>query len=488
MSERIAIGGIWHETNTFASELTRVVDFENYQFARGDEIFASYTGSNTELGGAIDAGRRHDMELLPTLYAGAVPSGTIEKQTLDVLCDELTERVRRLQPLDGAVMTMHGAAAAETIPDADAYVLAQVRETLGPDVPLIATYDFHANLSDEMVSSADVLIGYDTFPHVDMAERGREAGELVHQLLTDARRPAGALRRLPLLTVPQMQCTDREPGVQLMSLLHEIERRPGILCASLALGFPYSDVEHLGANVLTYAWSEEQAADTADEMAAAVWAARAKFAPELVDVDTGVREAMDCGVKPVMLVEPADNVGGGAAGDCAVILESLIRLEAKGAVIVIADPEAVRRAAKAGVGGKFHAAVGGKSDDQHGPSFELEGVVTQVKDASYTHKGSYMTGFVTKMGLTAVVETPGVKVVLTTLRTMPFDAEQLRCLGIEPASQAMIVVKSAMAWRSAYGDVARRIIFLDTPGVCASNLAHFSYSSRPRPVYPLDPE
>ena len=187
-------------------------------------------------------------------------------------------------------------------------------------------------------------------------------------------------------------------------------------------------------------------------------------------------------------MEPADNVGGGAAGDCAVILESLVRLGAKGAVIVIADPQAVRQATQAGVGGKFRARVGGKSDDKHGPSFELDGMVTQITDASYTHKGSYMTGFVTKMGLTAVVETAGNQVVLTSLRTMPFDAEQLRCLGIEPASQAMIVVKSAMAWRSAYGDVAKRIIFLDTPGVCASNLEHFHYQNLPRPVYPLDPD
>ena len=488
MGERIAIGGIWHETNTFARELTRMVDFANYQLARGDEIFNRYTGSNTELGGVIEAGRHHDMELLPTLYAGAVPSGTIEKQTLDTLGDELVERVAAAGPLNGAVMTMHGAAAAESIPDADAHVLARVRDTLGPDIPLVATYDFHANLSDEMVSSADILIGYDTFPHVDMAERGREAGDLVHQLMRDDKRPTGALRRVPLLTVPQMQCTDREPGLRLMTQLHEIEQRAGILCASLALGFPYSDAEHLGANVLVYAWDEAQAADAADEMADSIWEKRVEFTPELTAVDTGVLEAMESDLNPVILVEPADNVGGGAAGDCAVILESLVRLGAQGAVMVIADPQAVMQAAQAGVGGKFRVHVGGKSDDKHGPSFELDGVVTQITDASYTHKGSYMTGFVTKMGLTAVVETAGNQVVLTSLRTMPFDAEQLRCLGIEPASQAMIVVKSAMAWRSAYGDVAKRMIFLDTPGVCASNLEHFHYQNLPRPVFPLDPD
>ena len=117
-----------------------------------------------------------------------------------------------------------------------------------------------------------------------MAERGREAGDLVHQLVRDDKRPTGALRRVPLLTVPQMQCTDREPGLRLMTQLHEIEQRAGILCASLALGFPYSDAEHLGANVLVYAWDEAQAADAADEMADSIWEKRVEFTPELTAV------------------------------------------------------------------------------------------------------------------------------------------------------------------------------------------------------------
>ena len=487
MGRRIAIGGIWHETNTFARELTRSVDFENYQLARGEEIFARYVDSNTELGGVIDSGRRQGLELLPTLYAGAVPSGTIARETLEELTDDLIARLRSYQPVDGAVMAMHGAAAAEDTPDADAYVLNAVRDELGADLPLIATYDFHANLSDAMVESADLLIGYDTFPHVDMAERGREAADLLGQLSPGELRPERALRRVPLLTVPQMQATDQYPAVELMNRVHDIETRADVVCASLALGFPYSDVTHLGASVLTYAWDAGEAHAAADEMVDAIWKHRADFAPQLIEVDSAVREAMVSDVNPVVLVEPADNVGGGAAGDCAVILESLIRLGATGAVIVIADAEAVGHAEKTGVGNCFQGAVGGKTDDQHGPAFQLTGVVKQIGDASYIHKGSYMTGFVTRMGLTAVIEAAGNQIVLTSLRTMPFDAEQLRCVGIEPAAQSIIVVKSAIAWRSAYGDVAKHVIFLDTPGVCASNLAHFRYTNRPSPVYPLDP-
>ena len=488
MTRRIAIGGIWHETNTFARKLTTFGDFENYQLAKGEQIFQRYTGSNTELGGVIDAAKGYDIELLPTLFAGAVPSGTIERETLDSLTDELIERLNAYQPIDGAVMAMHGAAAAQDIPDADAYVLGRVRKALGKTIPLVATYDFHANLSDDMVNNADLLIGYDTFPHVDMGDRGREATKRVVEFTLTKRRPTAALRRVPLLTVPQMQATDQGPAKHLMEQIHQIETRASILCASMALGFPYSDVAHLGANVLVNGWTAKEAHEAADDMVKHIWAERAAFTPQLTSVDTAVKQAIASDVHPVILVEPADNVGGGAAGDCAVILESLIRLKANGSVIVIADPVAAKAAQQAGVGQPFNSLVGGKTDDQHGEAYLLNGVVKQIGEAKFTHKGSYMTGFVTQMGLTAVIESNGNQIVLTSLRTMPFDAEQIRCLGIEPAQQKIIVVKSAMAWRSAYGDVAKKIIFLDTPGVCASNLDYFNFTKRPDPVYPLEPD
>ena len=212
MGQRIAIGGLWHETNTFARGFTRVADFSNYQLTCGEDIFTRYTGTNTELGGVICVARELDLELLPTLYAGAIPSATIEKLALEELTDELIERLCEHLPIDGALMSMHGAAVAQDVPDADAYVLARVRAAIGPQAVLVATYDFHANLSESMVDNADLLVGYDTFPHIDMAELGREAGTLMSELIAGGRLPARALRRVPVLTVPQMQATDQYPG------------------------------------------------------------------------------------------------------------------------------------------------------------------------------------------------------------------------------------------------------------------------------------
>ena len=486
MKKRIAIGGIWHETNGFAAGLTELADFHAYQYAEGAAMLERYRGTGTELGGMIASAGDCAFELLPTVFTGAVPSATIARSALDTLCTGIRAHLAASGRVDGMLLVLHGAAAAEGIDDADAFVLERIREVLPHPLPIAATFDFHANLSEAMVAGADVLVGYDTFPHVDMAERGAEAARLLARLLTSPRRPARALAKVPLLTVPQKQATDREPAKSIMSALHAIEARPEIWCGSVALGFPYADAPHLGASVLVYADDAESAQNAAETVAGEIWSRREEFDIALVPPDDAVVEAVAHPQWPVVLVDPADNVGGGSAGDGTVILESLLRHRAKDAVVVIADPEAVAAAAAAGESGTFEAAVGAKVDDRHGPPVSVRGTVTRLGDGHYVHKGSYMTGYETSMGRCAVVDADGIRILLTSRRTMPFDAEQLRCMGLEPAEQRIIVVKSASAWRAAFESVARHILFVDTPGVCASNLDHFDYRRRPVPAYPLE--
>lgn len=486
MKKRIAVGGIWHETNGFAAGLTGLDDFRAYQYAEGAALLERYRGTGTELGGMIAAAEDCGFDLLPTLFAGAVPSATIARGTLDVLCAGIRARIAAFGPVDGMLLVLHGAAAGEGIDDADAFVLERIREVLPRPLPIAATFDFHANLSEAMVAGADLLVGYDTFPHVDMAERGTEAAHLLARLLGSARGPARALAKVPLLSVPQRQATDREPARSVMAALHDVESRSEIWCGSVALGFPYADAPHLGASVLVYADDSGSARRSAEALAEEIWSRREAFDVALVGPDDAVVEAIRSPRWPVVLVDPADNVGGGSAGDGTVILEALVRHRAKDTVVVVADPEAVAVAAATGEGGAFAAPVGAKVDDRHGAPVPIRGVVSRLGDGRYEHKGTYMTGYETSMGRCAVVDAGGIRILLTSRRTMPFDAEQVRCMGIEPAEQRIIVVKSASAWRAAFESVARHVIFVDTPGVCASNLEHLDYRRRPVPAYPLE--
>jgi microcystin degradation protein MlrC len=488
MSAQIGIGGIWHETNTFSTETTGRAAFEAYQLAAGADILDRYAGTGTELGGMIEGAGDHGFTLIPTLFAAAVPSGVIEQKTLTDLVDQLLERLRGALPLDGMLLVLHGAAVADGIDDADGWILARLREVLPATIPLVATFDCHANLSQAMVDQADMLIGYDTYPHVDMAARGREAAAALAAMLQQAARPACAFRKLPLLTAPQMQATEQAPMNTIMASLHRFETDGMILNGSIAMGFPYADIADLGASVLTYAKDQSAANRVADRLAEMIWKAREQFQPDLVPVSEAVTLAMAADEIPVVLAEAADNVGGGSAGDGTVVLDALLRAGAKDAVIVIADPEAVAIAEIAGVGGQFGGLVGGKVDRLHGDPIRVEGRVSLLTDGRFRHTGSYMTGYETSMGRTAVVQAGGVTIVLTSLRTMPFDAGQLTSLGIDPAEQRIIVAKSAIAWRAAYGSIAKQAMTVDSPGIATSNLARLPYRKRPKPLYPLDRE
>jgi microcystin degradation protein MlrC len=254
------------------------------------------------------------------------------------------------------------------------------------------------------------------------------------------------------------------------------------------MGFPYADVPDLGASVLIYATEAEPAARTADDLARMIWQARDRFRPELMAVDQAVRTAIAASETPVVLAEAADNVGGGSADDGTVVLDALLKHGAKDAVIVIADPEAVTAAEAVGVDGAFDGLVGGKVDRLHGAAVRVQGRVQLLTDGRYRHTGSYMTGYETSMGRTAVIEAGGIKIVLTSLRTMPFDAGQLHSVGIESEAMRIIVAKSAIGWRAAYGSIAKQAITVDSPGIATSNLARLSFKKRPSPLYPLEPD
>ena len=222
MGKRIALAGFYHETNTFSSSLTTYSDFQDYQFAEGAEIISSYSGTGTEPGGMIDAAAQRDFALLPLLFASAVPSGTIEAACLEKIANRITDGLRQLQPVDGMLVVLHGAAVAQGVPDADAYVLRQIRDVLGPEIPIVATTDFHANISTEMVRLANAIVGYDTYPHVDMASRGAEAVGLLDRLLS-GQHFFVAFRKLPLVTAPQCQPTEEHPMQDIMAQLHACE-------------------------------------------------------------------------------------------------------------------------------------------------------------------------------------------------------------------------------------------------------------------------
>jgi microcystin degradation protein MlrC len=487
-SLRIAIGGFYHETNTFSAKPTHIADFHAYQFAAGDALLEKYAGTNTEMGGMIGEAKVRDVSLVPLVFAAAVPSGVIDRAAFEAIAEELEQGLRQAGQIDGLLLVLHGAAVADGYPDADSSLVAMLRKRMGQVVPVAVTVDFHANLSRNLIADADFVCGYDTYPHTDMADRGAEAARIIIAIARGEGRPHVAFRKLSFVTVPVCQSTDEAPMADISKLRAETERAAGIVSVTITMGFAYADCADLGATVVVYADTQRAADEAANRLAAALWSLRESFQPKLVALQGLADVVANAPGGPLIVVDPADNVGGGSAGDGTSVLAELLKARVDGSVVVIADPAAVAEAYRVGAGNTFDAKIGGKIDGLHGPPVGVRGTVRRVLDASYQHTGSYMTGFVTHMGRTAVVDADGVQVVLTSQRTMPFDAGHLTCVGIAPEQQRVIVVKSAIAWRAAFCDVAAQVITVDTPGVCPANLARLNYENAPRPLWPLDSE
>ncbi len=486
MGRRIFVAGLWHETNTFSPVATGREEIATCVDIAGDAL-GNLAGSNTEIGGMITEARALGLDPVLGRFAGAFPSRPMSAALFSELTGDIIARARAAGPLDGALIALHGAMVVEGIDEADADFIRRLRAELGSDTRIVCTFDYHANLSAALVDAADILVGYRTNPHVDMADRGREAAALMRRLL-DGERFHKAFRKLPMVSVSQTQVTADEPMRSVMAVLEEERGRPGIAAASVAVGYPYADIPNLGMSTLAYADTAEAAAATADRLATALWERRAAFLAEVVDPAAAVARAIAVAAerRPVILVDVADNIGGGSPGDATVLLRELLRAEAPSAAVVITDPEAARAAAACGVGGRFSGMVGGKTDRLHGAPVAVDGIVSMVREISYRRDEEWMTGQVSNQGLTARISVGGVEVIVTELRTLPYDRRHLREIGVEPGETGILVAKAAAGWRTPFESMMAEAIYCDTPGVNAPNLAHFPYTRRPKPLYPLE--
>lgn len=477
---RIAIGGVFHETNSFVSSATTLSDFRDYQLAEG-EAMLEYGNTRSEIGGFIAGCERAGATVVPTIFTAAVPGGAVEHADFEVIVDRLVAALDVARP-DGVLLCLHGAMSTTACGDADGEVVLRVRDVLDPAVPVVATLDLHANTSDAMVRGLDALVGYDTYPHVDMYERGVEAAEL----LASGQRRVATHHKVSLITAPQVQYTDVSPMREIMQRVHELEAVEDVV-VSVTAGFPYANVDCLGMSVLASGTDCAAATEVGRLLADEVLAQADEFRFEALPVADAVERAL--GLEgPVVLVDSADNVGGGSPADGTAILEEWLRRNGTGLVVAIADPESVAAAFAAGTGAIARLRVGGKTDDRHGRPVELTARVRLLSDGRYTTRGSYNRGFVVQMGRTAVVETHGNTIVLSERRAMPFDAEQLLSVGVSPAACRALVVKSAVAWRAAYGPYAREVIEVDAPGVCTANIARLPYAEPRRELMrPLPP-
>ncbi len=481
---RVALAGFFHESNTFNPARTGLADYQAGRLLRGEAIVAALADTDSEIGGFLSGG----FEAIPAYVAWAWPAGQLTRPTFDQLLGELLAALHLAEPFDGVLLTLHGAMVAEGVLDADAQVLDRVVE-LAAGRPVIATFDLHANLHPRMAPAATALIGYRTYPHVDLAERGREAARLIEATLSGAVRPVCVSRQVPFVPHIMTMPTADGPAAELYAAADQVKQTLGLLSTSVALGFAYADVPHLGLTAVAVADGDrEMAAEGAHRIARAAWARRAQFWIDLPAPAEAVAAALASRATPVVLADIGDNVGGGTPGDGTFLLAELLAQGATDSLVLLYDPEAVQSCVAAGVGADVILHVGGKQDPFHGPTVAVTGRVRALTDGVFRNVGPMRDGLVDDQGQTAVVAIPCGLLVLTSLRMPSWNLEQVRSCGIEPTRQRVIVCKGALAHRAAYQPIAGRMIDVDTPGVTPADYRRLPFREVIRPLWRLDEE
>lgn len=473
---RIAIGGFQHETNTFSRTPTTWTDFATADtwpgLLEGDALLDGMNPapgsapSNIPIAGFIAAARQTAHTLIPTVWCAAGPSGRVTRDAFERIVAMLVDGITRARP-DAVYLDLHGAMAAEHIDDADGEILEHVRTAVGADIPIVASLDLHANVSQKMISHADVLVAYRTYPHVDMAATGERAFHWIERRLAGAPRPHVAWLRAPYLIPMCWQCTDDAPARDLYALLDHVDAA-GEDSASFTMGFPAADVDKCGPAVWAYGASARSAQDAAQGLLDAVNAAEGQFNGEIFSAEDVVAHAIAIGRDkngPVVIADAQDNPGAGGSADTTSLLKALIAARANNAVLgLLVDPQATQLAHAAGAGARLSLSLGGKSGIEGDSPLEAEFLVERLHDGDVTATGSVFSGYRLTLGPSALLAVGGVRVIVVSKPVQLLDLALLRFIGIEPSEQAIIAVKSTVHFRADFAPIASEILICAAPG------------------------
>lgn len=501
--KRVFIAGLVHETHTFLNERTGTGAFEQTLWVRREELLGRCSGDASPMGGALEVAESRGWHVLPSSYAAAMPSGTVEDDVLETWWVEVeADLAHAVQDgIDGILLILHGAMVFEGFPDGEGEILIRLRRSLAAHlgaeaarrIPVAADLDLHANFSQTMAQHATIFTGYRENPHTDAREAGIRAAQLLDRTMTEGLTPRVVAVKPPVLYSPKGTASAADPMRHLASMARKLEAdHLELLEVCVLPGFSYADIDCAGVSFCATTIGEpEQARVWLEPLAAAALERAEEGNPLDPPIDQVMPEALQHTSGPIGLVEPSDNIGGGTPGDGTGILAAFLKYGVDNAAVVINDPEAAAACHQVSVGDQLHLRIGARLDRFHGDPIDLEVQLESLSDGCFDleNERSHLASLVGRhvdMGPSAVVRHGGIRILLTTHKTPPMDLGQLRSQGIIPEDLYMVGIKAAVSHRAAYDPILAATYYVDTPGLGSSDLRRFPFQHVPRPIKPLD--
>ena len=498
---KVVIARVQHETNTFSPVPTPLAAFGTGNGVgpyHGREAGAAMRGARVAMGAFLDLAEQRGCEIVTPIAAMAYPSAPVEAAAYTRICDTLCAAIAA--GCDAIMLDLHGAMVAENSDDGEGDLLERIR-AIAPDTPLAVALDLHGNISKKIVAHADIIVGFKTYPHIDMYETGAHAGRLLFDMLDGRIRPVIGYAHARVLAQTLAMNTNHGAMRAALAGARWREKDPGILACSVFGGFPLADTPDAGMSVVVVADARHRGAKalaqrTAQWGADFLWSRRAEFvfrqeslARSIARARTAQRKARG---KPVILMDPGDNVMSGGTCDTIDVLRAALDAGFEGIVVgPTCDPDSVARLVAAGVGAIVTVDLGGKTPmpgvgAMTPRPLTLTGRVRMISDGEYVVTGPIFTGDRMFMGTTAVLDTGAAQIVVTSQPQEPLDLGCFESVGIDPRAARYLVLKSRMYFRPVFEPLAAAVVACASVGVTSSDNALFRFRKVRRPIYPLD--
>jgi microcystin degradation protein MlrC len=482
---RIAIGQIYQETNCFSPRLTELADFRSRYLLKGAQLINRLQGTQTEIGGFIQVLERADVTVIPTIAAWAMPGGRVEKDTYELLSQELLKGIEREKRLDGVLLSLHGAMLAEHLDDADGELLEEVRKIIGLECHLVVSLDWHANLTDRMLNAANIVVGYKTYPHQDLFKTGQRAARRMLGFLDERKHRHCHVRRLPLIAPVLTSQSERQPMKNVIASFDGLESEYPDVTTSIFLTQPWLDIEDFASAAVLYFGKSIDARDRFDSVIDDLWSRRDEFLIDSPEASNAIDQALSEDVSPVIVVDLGDVVLAGAPGTGTKLFEQIKDHPGRPrTVLPLCAPELVSNWKDCERGQEVSANI----ENAEGDRVEIAGQIVRVSDEKYRLGGMFLSGIEFDPGTRIVLKADHVVVVLTSIPESAQDPNFYTSLGIDLENLQIIVVKSHNTFKPAYAELTQTIKYADTPGTTAIDLESLPYEKLPRPLFPLDTE
>ncbi len=479
---RIAIAGFQHETNTFVEQNTCYEHFLQAdswpEMLRGRSVIDRTRGTNLGVSGFVSAAETEkNIELLPILWCSAEPGGPVTDDAFERVYSEIARALSDMAPLDAVYLELHGAMVTQSLDDGEGTLLKRIRETIGQDILLVASLDMHANITQEMVQSTDVMTIYRTYPHIDIAETGARAFQMLWKAW-QGRRPAKAWRQVDYLIPLHAQHTGADPARALYKAVEAHDQLEGLQHADLALGFTAADIKDVGPSMVAYAATQETADGIADDLMNRLARAEPDFETGLLEPSAAVAKAKsNSSNRPVVIADVQDNPGAGASSDTTGLLRELMRQNARDVLLgLVHDPALARLAHAHGPNTSFDADIGGNSPEDRPLRAKLH--VQQLTDGQCVYTGDMYGGGTANLGPSAALRLDGtsITIVVTSIRNQCLDLAHFRHFGLSPETARILCVKSTAHFRADFEPIAQEVLLTAAPGQFPCVLKDVTYS------------